>query len=261
VPLIGLRHRLDPVPARGTPRSRCRATGHRDESRRRNPALCLGHAEILKALASQLQNTGLEQWQQTTILRNYVLQFREFRELTLFDEQRHVVASSRVGAPSVSVPTDAPMVFEQVAMAPIRVDDDLLPTSVFAVALKRLDEPSGWLVGELNLEEMWRVVDRIRIGQRGFAMIAAPDGALIAHGDPDKKVLVARAENIRAHPLIGAPEPGWRQFTDDSNTELLAVAAKIEPIGWTLIIDQPTSDAYASARELQLLVLIAIGSR
>ena len=46
-----------------------------------------GHAEILKALASQLQNTGLEQWQQTTILRNYVLQFHEFRELTLFDER------------------------------------------------------------------------------------------------------------------------------------------------------------------------------
>src|SRR5829696_3876076 len=45
-----------------------------------------GHAEILKALASQLQNTGLEQWQQATILRNYVLQFHEFRELTLFDQ-------------------------------------------------------------------------------------------------------------------------------------------------------------------------------
>src|SRR5262245_24793961 len=55
-----------------------------------------GHAEILKALASQLQNTGLAQWQQETILRNSVLQFHEFRELTLFDENRRVVASSRV---------------------------------------------------------------------------------------------------------------------------------------------------------------------
>ena len=119
-----------------------------------------GHAEILRALASQLQNTGLEQWQQTTILRNYVLQFREFRELTLFDENRGVVASSRVGAPRVSVPADTPIMFDRVAMAPLRVDDDLLPTSVFAVPLMRLNQPSGWLVGELNLEEMWRVVDR-----------------------------------------------------------------------------------------------------
>jgi signal transduction histidine kinase len=217
-----------------------------------------GHAEILKALASQLQNTGLEQWQQETILRNYVLQFREFRELTLFDEQRRVVASSRVGALRVSVPDDTPIKFDRVVMAPLRVDDDLLPTSVFAVPLMRLNQPSGWLVGELNLEEMWRVVDGIRIGQHGFALIAAPDGALIAHGDPDKKALVAQADNISNHPLIGAPEPHWTVFRDDADTELLAVAARIEPLGWTLIVEQPTSEAYANARRLQRLLAIAI---
>ena len=219
-----------------------------------------GHAEILKALASQLQNTGLEQWQQTTILRNYVLQFHEFRELTLFDENRKIVASSRVGAPDISVPTDAPVLFERVAMAPIRVDDDLLPTSVFAVALTRLNQPSGWLVGELNLEEMWRVVDNIRIGQRGFALVVAPDGALVAHGDPDKKALVAQAENISGHPLIaaGQVEPHWTQFTDETGTELLAVAARIEPLGWTLMVEQPTSEAYASARRLQRQLSVAI---
>jgi signal transduction histidine kinase len=219
-----------------------------------------GHAEIIKALASQLQNTGLEQWQQETILRNYVLQFREFRELTLFDERQRVVASSRVGTPRVAVPADAPIKFDQVAMSALRVDDDLLPTSVFAVPLKRLNQPSGWLVGELNLEEMWRVVDRIRIGQRGFALIAAPDGALIAHGDPDKKALVAQAGNVSTHPLIGAPEPHWTQYRDDSDTELLAVAAPIEPLGWTLIVEQPTSEAYANAWRLQRLLFIAIGA-
>jgi signal transduction histidine kinase len=145
-------------------------------------------------------------------------------------------------------------------MTPLRVDEDLLPTSIFAVPLMRLDQPSGWLVGELNLEEMWRVVDGIRIGQRGYALIAAPDGAVIAHGDPDKKTLVAQAENISAHPLIGAPDPAWAEFIDDSNTELLAVAARIEPLGWTLIVEQPTSEAYANLRFLQRLLAIAIGA-
>jgi signal transduction histidine kinase len=218
-----------------------------------------GHAEILKALASQLQNTGLAQWQQTTILRNYVLQFHEFRELTLFDEQRRVVASSRVGTPRVSIPDDATVMFEQVAMAPVRVDDDLLPTSVFAVSLKRLNQPSGWLVGELNLEEMWRVVDDIRVGKLGFALIAAPDGALVAHGDPDKKALVAQGTNISSHPLLaaGRTEP-WLEIPGEDGTAVLAVAEKIEPLGWTLIVEQPTSDAYASAYRLQRWLLIAI---
>ena len=235
------------------------ATGAAEEIRR----YVSGHAEILKAVASQLQNTGLEPWQQTTILRNYVLQFREFRELTLFDENHRVVASSRVGAPRVAVPTDAPVMFEQVAMAPIRVDDDVLPTSVFAVALRRLNQPSGWLVGELNLEEMWRVVDNIRIGQRGFALVAGPDGTLVAHGDPDKKALVAQGTNISTHPLLvagGEAEPRWLEFPDESGMALLAVAKRIEPLGWTLIVEQPESEAYANARELQRQVSIAIAA-
>src|SRR5229473_7016973 len=35
------------------------------------------HAEILKAVAADLQNTGLETRQQDQILKNYILQFRE----------------------------------------------------------------------------------------------------------------------------------------------------------------------------------------
>ena len=58
-----------------------------DPRRRGDPPLRRqANAEILKALAADLQDTGLEQWQQDRILKNYVLQFREFREITLFDE-------------------------------------------------------------------------------------------------------------------------------------------------------------------------------
>src|SRR5512142_87440 len=55
------------------------------------------NAELLKALAADLQDTGLESWQQDRILKNYVLQFREFRELTLFNPDGSVVATSRIG--------------------------------------------------------------------------------------------------------------------------------------------------------------------
>ena len=44
------------------------------------------NAELLKALSADLQDTGLTQAQQDRILKNYVLQVREFREITLFDQ-------------------------------------------------------------------------------------------------------------------------------------------------------------------------------
>src|SRR5260370_18701790 len=87
-------------------------------------------------------------------------------------------------------------------MSPIRVDEDLLPPSVFATRLTRLNQPAGWLAGEFSLEEMWRMVDRIPIGDHGYAMVIAPGGELIAHGDPDKKALVAQTPNMTAHPLV-----------------------------------------------------------
>src|SRR6059058_6251008 len=90
------------------------------------------NAELLKALAADLQDTGLDTRQQDQILKNYVLQFREFRELTLFDERGEMIASSRVGKPRITIPKDTSMAIDGVVMSPMRVDEDLLPTSTFA---------------------------------------------------------------------------------------------------------------------------------
>ena len=92
------------------------------------------NAEILKALSADLQNTGLEQWQQERIVKNYVLQFHEFRELTLLSATGAVVATSRIGPPRLAVPDGVRPAIDGVSMSPIRVDDDLLPTTTFRIA-------------------------------------------------------------------------------------------------------------------------------
>jgi signal transduction histidine kinase len=222
------------------------------------------NAELLKALGADLQETGLQSWQQDRILKNYVLQFREFKEITLFDETDEALASSRVGAARVPIPKSAALTVDGVAMSPIRVDDDLLPTTVFGIHLKRLNQPSGWLAGEFSLEEMWRMVDRIRIGEHGFAMVVAPDGELIAHGDPDKKALVALARNMSKHPLVSALQsvsgemPIAAEYRDEDGVQRLGVAARVVPLDWTVIVEQPTSEAYADANRLRRQLVVAI---
>ena len=233
------------------------------------------NAELLKALAADLQDTGLSQRQQDQILKNYVLQFREFREITLFDEHGAMIASSRAGKPRVVIPKDAQLTINGVTMSPIRVDEDLLPTSVFAIRLTRLNQPAGWLAGEFSLEEMWRMVDQIRIGDHGFAMVVAPGGELVAHGDPDKKALVAKTRNMSGHQLFAASRAGSdaapvsQEYTDEDGRKQLGVAARIAQLGWTVIVEQPTREAYASATALArqlgvaltgaLIVMIAVG--
>ena len=222
------------------------------------------NAELLKGLSADLQDTGLDQRQQDQILKNYVLQFREFREITLFDEHGTVIASSRVGKPRVVVPKDAQLTISGVSMSPIRVDEDLLPTSIFSIRLTHLNQPAGWLAGEFSLEEMWRMVDQIRIGENGFALVVAPGGELIAHGDPDKKALVAQTRNMSGHQLFAAararPDSGpvSQEYTNEDGRRQLGVAARIAQLGWTVIVEQPTREAYANATILQRQLGVSI---
>jgi signal transduction histidine kinase len=219
-----------------------------------------GHAEILKALGADLQGTELAPWQKERIVRNYVLQFREFREITLVDASGGVAATSRVGPPRVSVPKDPAVTFDGVAMSRIQIDQDQLPTSVFAIELKRLARPDGWLVGEINLEEMWRMVDAVRIGAEGFAMVLAPDGTLVAHGNPDRKALVAQSARIEPRGPATDPAAPVRQYVGDDGREILAVEAAVPSLGWTLVVEQPTAEAFAGAIRLQRQLLVAIGA-
>ena len=75
------------------------------------------NAELLKALAANLQDTGLTPDQQDRIIKNYVLDIRQFREITLFDEAGTVLATSRIGKPRVGVPKDAPLLIQGVSMS------------------------------------------------------------------------------------------------------------------------------------------------
>jgi adenylate cyclase len=219
--------------------------------------------KILEALAATLQNTNLDASQQDRILKNYVLKFPEFREITLFDALGTPSATSRVGRPRVGVPTTGSLRNSRVTMSPIALDDDALPTSVIGVRMTRGNEPAGWLAGEISLEELWRMVDRIRVGEHGFALVVAPEGQLIAHGDPDQKARVAQGDNLVAHPLVEAVRthaPGESLFRELTRADepVLSVAAPIEQLAWTVIVEQPRSEAYAISSQLERQLLISI---
>src|SRR5262249_1542180 len=149
-----------------------------------------------------------------------------------------LIATSRATTPSVSIPTALPPVVDGVAMSPIRVDQDLLPTTTFAIHLMRLNQPSGWLVGEFSLQQMWRIVDEVRIGAHCYALVVAPDGTLVAHGNPDKKTLVALSKNFKTHPLLAASSSPWQEYQDEDGRQQLGVAAKIDTLNWIVIVEQ-----------------------
>ena len=221
-----------------------------------------GSVKILKAVAADLQQTGLQQWQKDRILKNFVLQFPEFKELTLLDDNGAAIVSSRLGVPTVSVPGSEALAYEGVLLSRFSVDADLLPTAIVAVRLN--DGNGGWLVGRLNLEELWRMVDRIRVGDRGYALVVTDDGQLLAHGDPDAKSRVARGDGLQDHPLVSRVhtalpnvETAFEEYADERGP-MLGVAARVPALQWTVIVEQPRGEAFAIAIRLQWQLGVAI---
>jgi signal transduction histidine kinase len=221
-----------------------------------------GSVKILKAVAADLQQTGLAPWQKDRILKNYVLEFPEFKELTLIDESGHPTITSRLGKPSVTVPGSAVTRIDDVLISKFSVDSDLLPTADLAIRLNDV-ESTGWLVARLNLEELWRMVDRIRVGSNGYASVITSEGQLLAHGDPDQKSRVARGDNMTGHPLINllnsekSKPIASAEYSDERGT-FLGVAARIPLLDWTVIVEQPQSEAFAIPIALQRQLEIAI---
>jgi signal transduction histidine kinase len=218
---------------------------------------------ILKALGAELRGTQLERWQQDRILKNYVLDFPEFRELTLFDAGGASVVSSRAGKPELTIPDRQAATREGFSISGVSIDDDLLPTTTIAVRLEASeDEPGGWLVGELSLEQLWRMVDQIRVGTEGYASLVSDEGRLLAHGHPDQKRNIASGRILQEHAMAAELRAGRepsKEYIEGGRT-VLATGALVRSLGWSVIVEQPTSEAYAITRQLERYLVIAIGS-
>ncbi len=220
--------------------------------------------QILDALAADLDGTGLDAAQQDRILKNYVLRFPEFRELTAFDAAGRPVATSRIGAPAVSIPGDAAAEVYGVRMSPVYVDNDLLPTALVAAPIGRAGREAGWLVGEFSIEELWRLTGRIRVGASGYAMVVSPRGDLLAHGNPEERTKVARGESLASDPVVAAlrsAEPGTPEVLErlgPGGEPMLAVGVRVPDLDWMVIVEQPTREAFAAARRHERDLIAAI---
>ena len=224
------------------------------------------NTRLLRSLGAELDGTALAHWQQDRILKDHVLTFPEFREVSLFDSAGRAVATSRLGQPRLTVPENARQQTANVYVAPVQMDQDLLPTATIAVRLENSSGAPSWLVGELALEQLWRLVDSIRLGDQGYALLVSEDGRLVAHGNPDKKKQIAAATSATRSPELefardfrdGVKGP-WTKYTDENRTtEMLAVAAPVQELGWTVVVEQPTDEAYAITNRLERQLIAAI---
>lgn len=224
------------------------------------------NVRVMSSIGVEIAGTQLEPWQRARILRNYVLDFPEFREISVFDGAGRVIATSRPGPTRLGIPEftgrePAPGGF---AVATPHIDADALPTTTIAIPLLEHTEAPGWIVAELSLEELWRTVDRIRVGNSGYALLLDEQARVVAHGNPDDKNLIASGALREEQQLAGKAAAAADRvesvtFRNSRRQELLAVSASVGQPRWTVLVEQPTDDAFAVSHRLerQLSAVIA----
>jgi signal transduction histidine kinase len=210
--------------------------------------------ELVRSAAADIVGTGLTRAQQDRVLLNHATMVRQIRSLTLYDDEGRPVASSDLGGTPPPLPQ---FIKSDMALLPVDLDADQLPRTRMTL---RLNEPlAPYLVAELKLEELWRVVDGVKVGETGRALLADESGRVIADGSVGGKARIARGERLGNHPLAAQPGPAQARYTRADGTEMLAVSSPaVSPLGWRVIIEQPVEHAFRPARELERQLLLFV---
>src|SRR2546430_11852063 len=116
--------------------------------------------------------------------------------------------------------------------------------------------PAGAAAGSavcatVDLLELQRQVQRIRIGAGGFALAFDADGRLLAAGAPRLRAKVLTGEPIAESPLasqMAHEGAAPAEFRGGLGEDVLAGWARLAEPRWTVVVEEPTGAAPAAIR-------------
>src|SRR5216684_4137777 len=152
-------------------------------------------------------------------------------------------------------------VARKVYYGPVYFRRESEPYMTLSLAGTRKD--AGVSIAEVNLKLIWDVVSQIKVGERGHAYVVGSQGRLIAHPDIS---LVLRNTDMSKLAQVQAAMSGNTDNTDAlegalniQGQEVLTASAPIAPLRWTMFVELPVKEAYASLYQaLQRLAVVLL---
>jgi signal transduction histidine kinase len=155
-------------------------------------------------------------------------------------------------------------VAHKVYYGPVYFRRESEPYMTLSLAGTRKD--AGVSIAEVNLKLIWDVVSQIKVGEHGHAYVVGAQGRLIAHPDIS---LVLRNTDMSKLVQVQAAQAGTINSDPESlqgarniqGQEVLTASAPIAPLGWTMFVELPVEEAYASLYlALQRLAIVLLGA-
>jgi len=145
---------------------------------------------------------------------------------------------------------------------PVRYERDSEPYMTIAVTGNYA--ATGTAIAEINLKLIWDTIAAIKIGDTGHAFVIDDNERLIAH--PDISLVlrgdVGSRDFASLKSVLAAAHGGAAVAKDSEGSDIVAAAARTGNVDWTVIAQQPVSEAFESIRAAlwRSMVLVVIGA-
>ncbi|MFN7982581.1 MAG: ATP-binding protein [Vicinamibacterales bacterium] len=211
----------------------------------------------VEALASKLNAVETAEHQQL-LLDAAVARSPELQHVAIFDASgRAIVGDARELHDEASL---GPQGSHGIRLSAPRADANRKVHILVAMPLQARAQPLT-LRADVSLEEITSLVESVKIGSRSVAMLVDEDGRCLAAGG-DMTRSDARREGIIAAAGVGRRTAVWSgEYTDDHGVTHLGTAAAVPTIHATLLVEQPSDEAFAALSGLgHQLALAAVAS-
>ena len=234
-------------------------------------------SQFIKEIESQLGWTTQLPWSAGSIEQRRFDALRLLRQVPAITELAQVDSSGkerlRVSRLAMDVidsgldlskdPKFTEAVAHKVYYGPVYFRRESEPYMTLALAGTRKD--AGVSIAEVNLKLIWDVVSQIKVGEHGHAYVVGSQGRLIAHPDIS---LVLRNTDMSKLPQVQAAQAGTDVNSESlegakniQGQEVLTASAPIQPLRWTMFVELPVEEAYASLyAALQRLAIVLIAA-
>ena len=153
-------------------------------------------------------------------------------------------------------------VAHKVYYGPVYFRRESEPYMTLSLAGTRKD--AGVSIAEVNLKLIWDVVSQIKVGEGGHAYVVGAQGRLIAHPDISlvlRNTDMSKLVQVQAAQAGSAGAESLQGALNIQGQEVLTASAPIAPLGWTMFVELPVKEAYASLYQaLQRLAIVLLGA-
>ncbi len=226
--------------------------------------MTLDHADqVLRFNAANLLTISANKLSQELILNEIYNEFPIFRDLKLIDSTGTIVLATSFLVDSLQfVNTN---LFQTVKSgeryrSDVYLLEDRLPAMRIAEPIYRYNEFSGALIADVNLKEMWDLIESIVVGKESQAFIFDRTGRYIAHSERKRVYLGEKFEGTDVLKKVALDSLGQSIYTNKDGVQMVAAFIGLPKYGWGVVFQQPKDIAFALADKMrkQILLFVAI---